>query len=60
MKDKINKLGTTVDWKTYVDDSDTETKDLIDNLNSIVEDLKNRIEPDLKNFIAVKNTTYSN
>jgi phage tail sheath protein FI len=50
IKDKVFKLGTMVGWTS--DDADTQT--LIDELNEIVDDQTNSLEPDLRVYVEGK------
>jgi phage tail sheath protein FI len=51
IKGKVSKLGTTVDWSTYIDASDTTTQNLLDDLNNIVDTLAGKMEPDMENYL---------
>ncbi|MEO0584200.1 MAG: phage tail sheath C-terminal domain-containing protein, partial [Bacteroidota bacterium] len=56
IKDSVFKLGVVVDWASadYVDPTDTETLDLVNELNQVVDDQTNHLESDLSGLIAVK------
>lgn len=59
IKDKVKKLGSDVDWTTFVDPADTDTLTLIQEMDQIVEDLTLHLEPDLSNYLATQDATFT-
>lgn len=57
IKGKVSKLGSVVDWSTYIDTSDTTTQNLLNDLNNIVDTLAEKMEPEMENYLKTHPVT---